>query len=142
MTRRFLIAVACFLFSVAPAFAQTTVQSSSPTLAELLRNIYGPNGLIVDSESVLPDGSTHSAHFNGAFQAEFGQINIALVRQLGALPIPSPASGFTYAFDPASGTFVRSTQSFGPILADRAETIGARTFRVRLQPPAVFVSNI
>ena len=82
----------------------------------------------VDSEAVLPDGSTHSAHFNGAFQSEFGRINVALVRQLGALPIPSPASGFTYAFDSSTGTFVRSTQSFGPILADRAETIGRGRF--------------
>jgi hypothetical protein len=74
------------------ASAQTTVQSTSPTLAEMLQNIYGPHGLIVDSEAVLPDGSTHSAHFNGAFQSEFGRINIALVPD-GALPIPSPASG-------------------------------------------------
>jgi hypothetical protein len=77
---------------------------------------------------VLPDGSTHSAHFNGAFQSEFRLINIALVRQIGALPIPSPASGFTYMFDTSTGTFVRSTQSFGPILADRAETIGRGRF--------------
>jgi hypothetical protein len=123
-----ILVVAGLLVAAAPLSAQTTQQSSSPTLAELLRNIYGPNGLIVDSEATLPDGSTHSAHFNGAFQSEFGQINIALVRQLGALPIPSPASGFTYAFDPSSGTFVRSTQSFGPILAERAETIGRGRF--------------
>jgi hypothetical protein len=110
------------------AVAQTTVQTTSPTLAEMLQNIYGPHGLVVDSEAVLPDGSTHSAHFNGAFQSEFGQINVALVRQLGALPIPSPASGFTYTFDSATGTFLRSTQSFGPILADRAETIGRGRF--------------
>jgi hypothetical protein len=112
------------------AHAQTTVQSVSPTLAELLQSIYGPHGLVVDSEAVLPDGSTHSAHFNGAFQSEFERINVALVRQLGALPIPSPASGFTYAFDTTSGTFRRSTQSFGPILADRAETIGRGRFAI------------
>lgn len=124
------VAAVCLLLagSASQALAQTTVQSSSPTLAEMLQNIYGPHGLIVDSEAVLPDGSTHSAHFNGAFQSEFGRINIALVRQLGALPIPSPASGFTYAFDNSTGTFVRSTQSFGPILADRAETIGRGRF--------------
>ena len=104
------------------------MQSTSPTLAELLQNVYGPRGLTVESEQVLPDGSTHSAHFNGGFQSEFGKINIALVRQLGALPIPSPASGFTYTFDNSTGTFVRSTQSFGPILADRAETIGRGRF--------------
>ena len=124
------IVAACLLIagSASRASAQTTVQSTSPTLAEMLQNVYGPHGLIVDSEAVLPDGSTHSAHFNGAFQSEFGRINIALVRQLGALPIPSPASGFTYTFDNSTGTFVRSTQSFGPILADRAETIGRSRF--------------
>jgi hypothetical protein len=124
------IVAACLLIAGLPVSgsAQTTVESRSPTLAELLQNIYGPHGLVVDSEAVLPDGSTHSAHFNGAFQSEFGRINIALVRQLGALPIPSPASGFTYAFDNSTGTFVRSTQSFGPILADRAETIGRGRF--------------
>ena len=110
------------------AVAQPTVQSLSPTLAEMLQNIYGAHGLIVDSEAVLPDGSTHSAHFNGAFQSEFEQINVALVRQLGALPIPSPASGFTYASTPRPGPSSRSTQSFGPILADRAETIGRGRF--------------
>ncbi len=40
------------------------------------------------------------------------------------MPLPSPASGFTYEFDSTTGTFVRSTRSFGPILSDRAETIG------------------
>ena len=123
-------ALVCVLVvvSASAGSAQTTVQATSPTLAELLQNIYGPRGLVVDSEAVLPDGTTHSAHFNGAFQSEFTQINVALVRQLGALPIPSPAAGFTYAFDTSTGTFVRSTQSFGPILADRAETIGRGRF--------------
>jgi hypothetical protein len=41
------------------------------------------------------------------------------------VPLPSPASGFTYEFDPGLGIFKRTTQSFGPILAERAETIGA-----------------
>ena len=45
-----------------------------------------------------------------------------------ALPLPSPASGFTYTFDAATGAFTRSAQSFGPILAERAETIGKRKF--------------
>jgi hypothetical protein len=128
MIRRMLTASLLIAGLAAPAGAQTTVESRSPTLAELLQNVYGPHGLVVDSEAVLPDGSTHSAHFNGAFQSEFERINVALVRQLGALPIPSPASGFTYAFDSSTGTFVRSTQSFGPILADRAETIGRGRF--------------
>lgn len=106
--------------TAAPAAAQT----EAAKLALLFRDIYGPNGLIVNSEAVLPDGSTHSAHFNSAFQSNFTQFNIALASQLTSLPLPSPASGFTYAFDSTTGTFRRSTQSFGPILAERAETIG------------------
>lgn len=99
-------------------------------LSLLFQNIYGPNGLVVDSEDVLPDGSNHSAHFNSAFQSNFTQFNIALAGQLTAVPLPSPASGFTYTFDSSTGTFRRSTQSFGPILADRAETIGRGRFTV------------
>jgi hypothetical protein len=107
--------------AAAPAAAQN---DDVAKLALLFRDIYGPNGLIVNSEAVLPDGSTHSAHFNSAFQSNFTQFNIALASQLTSLPLPSPASGFTYAFDSTTGTFKRSTQSFGPILAERAETIG------------------
>jgi hypothetical protein len=70
------------------------------------------------------DGTTHAAHFNSAFQSDFRLVNIALTGQLTAVPLPSPASGFTYQFDSSTGTFVRSTRSFGPILSDRAETIG------------------
>ena len=130
MIERVLGFIVTFFLCTNAAYAQAIVQSTAPTLAELLQNIYGPHGLVVDSEAVLPDGSTHSAHFNGAFQAEFERINLAFVRQIGGLPIPSPASGFTYTFDTSSGTFRRTTQSFGPILADRAETIGRGRFAV------------
>jgi hypothetical protein len=119
--RRLAIAVwACCFFSAAQAAAQTQPAS----LATLFSDIYGPNGLVLSSDDVLLDGSTHAAHFNSAFQSDFRLVNIALTSQLTSVPLPSPASGFTYQFDPATGTFVRSTRSFGPILSDRAETIG------------------
>jgi hypothetical protein len=95
-------------------------------LARIIPNLYGPAGLVVDSEARLPSGETHSAHFNSAFQAEFSQLNIALVSQLASVPLPSPASGYTYRYDAQAGVFVRSTASFGPILTDRAETIGRK----------------
>jgi hypothetical protein len=113
------------LWSLAPSGFAAGQQVQTPgKLATLSEDVFGPNGLVVNSEAVLPDGTTHSAHFNSAFQSNFGQFNVALVGQLTALPLPSPASGFTYAFDQATGTFRRTTQSFGPILSDRAETIG------------------
>jgi hypothetical protein len=93
-------------------------------LSLLVPHLYGANGLSVGSEAVLPDGSTHSAHFNSAFQSQFTQFNIALASQLAAIPMPSPASGFTYTFDETLGVYQRSTQSFGPILVERPETLG------------------
>lgn len=108
--------------------ADLAAQTRPARLASVFRDLFGPNGLVVSSEAVLPDGSTHSAHFNSAFQSNFTQFNIALASQLASLPLPSPASGFTYRFDETTGTFVRSTRSFGPILTDRAETIGRGRF--------------
>ena len=128
LVSRALLSIVITAASAGGVAAQSSATPSSPTLAELLRNIYGPRGLIVDSDAVLPDGSTHSAHFNGAFESEFERFNVALVRQLAGVPVPSPASGFTYEFDASTGTFARNTRSFGPILSDRAETIGRGKF--------------
>jgi len=113
----------CFLLSVDVGLAQTDQNK----LGLIFKNIYGPNGLLVDSEAVLAPGDReHFPHFNNAFQTSFSAFNTALASQLTAVPLPSPASGFTYQFDAATGGFTRTTQSFGPILADRAETIGRR----------------
>lgn len=115
---------AALLAVVALGSGSTVSAQDSGKLALLIPGLYGPGGLKVDSQARLPDGSTHSAHFNSAFQAEFTQFNIALASQLAAVPLPTPASGFTYTFDSALGVFQRSTLSFGPILTERAETIG------------------
>ena len=104
--------------------APLAAQDRPATLSTLFEDIYGPRGLVLNSDDVQLDGSSHAAHFNSAFQSEFRLMNVALTSQLATVPLPSPASGFTYNFDSATGTFVRSTRSFGPILADRGETIG------------------
>jgi hypothetical protein len=120
MQRSTIVLCLCFFLSSVQARAQT----HSASLATLFQDIYGPNGLVLNSDDVQLDGSTHAAHFNSAFQSDFRLVNIALTSQLTAVPLPSPASGFTYKFDSSTGTFVRTTNSFGPILSDRAETIG------------------
>ncbi|HSC26911.1 MAG TPA: hypothetical protein VLD67_06530, partial [Vicinamibacterales bacterium] len=115
-----MLAVGLVVLVSTPAAAQ----GRPAALATLFSDIFGPNGLVVASEDVTLDGTTHAAHFNSAFHSDFDLVNIALTSQLASLPLPSPASGFTYRFDPATGTFVRSTQSFGPILTERGETVG------------------
>src|SRR6187401_3348465 len=120
MLRSTITLAACLLMGPGVLHAQTRPS----TLATIFDDVFGPNGLVLSSDDVQLDGTNHAAHFNSAFQSDFRLVNIALTSQLTSVPLPSPASGFTYKFDPATGTFVRSTRSFGPILTDRAETIG------------------
>src|SRR5262245_6179369 len=116
------LVVMCLLLNITSGMAQEK-------LGLIFKDIYGKQGLVVDSTIPLnPGDSAHFAHFNSSFQSSFNLFNIALASQLTAVPLPSPASGFTYVFRPESGAFERSTQSFGPILADRAETLGRRKF--------------
>ena len=112
---------------VARAEAQEPFNLAVPVehAATLFTNLFGPRGLVLDSEATLPGEQSHSAHFNSDFQSNFSQFGTALVSQLVSVPLPSPASGFTYQLDPSTGVFQRSTRSFGPILAERADTIGA-----------------
>ncbi len=130
--RRLLISmiVVAAMAAGAPLRAQDPFNVAVPVdkLSALLTTLYGPGGLVVDSRTALPSGATHSAHFNSAFQSGFTQFNVALATQLASAPLPSPASGFTYEFDPDLGVFNRSTVSFGPIFTERAETIGAKRF--------------
>jgi len=94
-------------------------------LSRIFTELYGSSGLVVNSSTPLASGATHSGHFNSGFESEFSQFGTALTSQIVSLPLPPPASGFTYQFDPGLGVFTRSTNSFGPILSERAETIGA-----------------
>ena len=99
-------------------------------LSRIFTELYGPTGLVVNSNTTLANGQTHSAHFNSGFESEFSQFGTALTSQIVSLPLPPPASGFTYQFDPALGVFQRTTSTFGPILSERAETIGTRRVAV------------
>jgi hypothetical protein len=128
MTKRSAVMMVAWLLAIgAHAGAQEPFNVSVPVkhLATLFTDLYGSRGLVVDSLASLPGEQAHTAHFTSDFQVHFEQFNTAMVSQLVTLPLPSPASGFTYRFDPSLGVFQRSTQSFGPILSERAETVGA-----------------
>jgi len=56
----------------------------------------------------------------------FNFFNEAFGTQIGQLPLATPASGFTFTFDKKTAVYTASTESFGPLLAERAETIGRR----------------
>ncbi len=53
-----------------------------------------------------------------------GFLNEAVGSQLGDLPLASPASGIIYTIDPKLNLPVASNDTLGPVLTQRAETIG------------------
>jgi hypothetical protein len=128
MVGRLALAVVCVVMSARTAEAQDPYNLASPvrSLATIFTDLFGPRGLIVDSLATLPGEQPHTAHFTSDFQFNFSQFSTALVSQLVSVPLPSPGGGFTFEFDPSLGVFQRTTQSFGPILMERADTIGAR----------------
>jgi hypothetical protein len=130
--RLILVAVAVALLPAAaraqqpPPAANEALVSLLPTL--ILREIRLPEP--------PPGFLSHSAHFqplvtgdvdNPAFGIVNG-FNTLMTLQLSTFPLGSGAGGFTYSFDPAVGTFSRTTSSFGPSFAERATTIGRRKF--------------
>ena len=54
------------------------------------------------------------------------QIEQQIGTQLSSLPLGSSSGGFTYSYDPSLGTFTRTTDTFGPAFAERAQTLGRR----------------
>jgi len=122
-TRR--IACAAALAVTLPLWpAAAVAQQNGIPLAEVLPQLLG--NTIVLQPTNLPDQPNHQAHFKpGPDQLEVPrQFNRSLLTLLSTSPVASPSGGFTYTFDPALGTFRRTSQSFGPTFAERAITIG------------------
>src|SRR5262245_4291452 len=94
------------------------------SLSDIVPNLFGEGGILL---AVTPPEAVfqHQPHFLASSEAQLTVINDSLRGQLSNIPLPSPASGFTFRFDPALGALARSTDSFGPIYSQRADTPGS-----------------
>lgn len=59
---------------------------------------------------------------------QFSFLNEAIGSQVSDLPLATPASGVTYTYNPKNNVSVPSNETLGPILTQRAETIGRHKF--------------
>jgi Putative MetA-pathway of phenol degradation len=128
-----LVSLAALTFLVAgSASAQTCPLNGtlSNKLVCQIPQVYGPFGFGTTTDptqSVLYTGDHHSAHFSSGFLSTFAPINEAVGIQASQLPLASPSSGITFVYDPALKTFAPSAdESLGPIVGNRATTIGKR----------------
>ena len=80
------------------------------------------------TERVTSASAFRASDFGGLAQTLARPFNIGIATQLATLPIASPASGVIFKEDPSTGAALPAQQSLGPILTERAETIGKRRF--------------
>ncbi len=94
----------------------------SSDLVCIVPQVYGAGGLVgIDNGGPLTATKFHEVHFQASSINSFGPINAEIGVQLSQVPLASPVSGFIFA----NGVMQEAT-SFGPVLADRAETLGKR----------------
>src|ERR1700723_489773 len=126
--------VTFFSLSLISVFAQQltgpcTVQSGK--LACVIPEEYG----VVSNQPISFNGAlysygpagvrdTHPGHFASDFSTTLSPLTGDIGRQANLLPLASPSSGVLLTYDPSLKTFVVSTDSLGPILGERGDTIG------------------
>ena len=100
-----------FIFFCKPLKADTD-------LIDLIPSLYGGDGVQLITGGAFP----HNAHFQADALTELSQLATAASEI--AFPIPSSQGGFTFEFDPLLNEFVKSSDSLGPIFAERPQTVG------------------
>ena len=81
-------------------------------LADIIPNLFGTGGITLRTVPFPGFPQGHSPHFLVNSEGELTSVNDALRQGLLNAPLPSPASGFTFEFDPSLGTVVRSSEGF------------------------------
>jgi hypothetical protein len=118
-----------------PTSHSTDTGAPAPQLSAdlicVVPQVYGPGGLVGNNHGgpLAPTETgdfKHTVHFRDAALASLNPLTAQIGTQLSQLPFASPASGFLFTFNPATGVQTQITQSFGPILSERAQTIGRR----------------
>ena len=112
-------------FAASPCPTQEVLGSAAVRSSDLLcivPQVYGPGGLVgTDNGGPLTPTKFHEVHFQASSINSFGPINAEIGVQLSQVPLAAPVSGFIFA----NGVMQEAT-SFGPVLTDRAETLGKR----------------
>jgi hypothetical protein len=135
-TRTALRSAVCVLASVSAVAAQTSGTSTfKGDLATMVPDVI-LNSIVLDVGAAARAGTAppHDAHFNvlndrsvtGANNAAATSagVNRALASQFATYPLASSGAGFIWNFDQNTGGYSRASDSFGPLFAERALTVG------------------
>ncbi len=116
----------CLLCAVVTMLSLSSqpLRADSTKLADLLQQLFVTDVVLAPPTGPFP---SHEAHFVAnkvTQQAFFNALNDSAVSQLATFPVGLGSAGFTFTFDPELGVFTRSAESFGPVYAERTQTLG------------------
>jgi hypothetical protein len=112
-----------FLFLCSGSFAQGPCSRKNSDLACVIPQAYGPGGFSAAGQGVFAN-QEHEGHFDASIASSLAPLTKDIGRQTNLLPLASPSSGVLLTYDSTLKTFVTTTDSLGPILGERAETVG------------------
>ena len=112
------------LLGCTAAIAQGPCSIQSSKLACAIPLEYGTGGAFNDVLDNYGGTSHHPLHYVSDFSTTLQPLQSAIGRQANLLPLASPSSGVILVYDPTLKTLVAGTDSLGPILGERAETVG------------------
>ena len=94
-------------------------------LDRLIPGLFGGTLITTIAKSVPDPREAESQRLR--FASQFNSLSAELATAHSQAPVPSASGAFRFAWDPELDTFVRSTQSLGDGLAERASTLGRYT---------------
>jgi hypothetical protein len=129
------------VLSVLPigCFAQAVCSTSVTTnnMVCSIPQVFGPGGL------VLPGGTGAAPALLGSFNGNsLTPLNTAIATQSVLLPLASPSSGILYSWNSATKTYSPTTDSFGPIFGERADTVGKNRLFVGMSYQFISFSSL
>jgi hypothetical protein len=99
------------------AFAQQVLTGTTGNVGDLITDLYGGDGVTLDPGIVF-----HEAHFTADSKEALVNLSNIIASSIGVISFNSSVTAFS--FDIEEGVAVQSQQSLGPLLAERASTVG------------------
>ena len=107
-----------------------SVTTRATDLDQLIPGLYGGQGITLPLVPGVPFGEVHRAHFASASENALVDLNRQLSSGFTTFPINSSPGSFTFRYDRDLGAYVNTSDTLGPIFAERATTVGRKKLSI------------
>src|SRR5579862_8816583 len=97
-------------------------------LNQLIPGLYGGQGITLPLAPGVPFGEVHRAHFQTSSENALDQLNREFSSGFTTFPFNSSPGSFTFTYDRDLGAYVNTSDTLGPLFAERAATVGKGKF--------------